>query len=210
MSMPPPIIAVFPAPRKRRSGEYRQRQIVETLLEIVEELGVKAVSAQAIADRIGLSQPAIFRHFPTKEALWLAVNDWLDERLGEIHQAAGSDPNATPLSRMRDIFFAHTSMVERHPALAKIVFSDQLRLEFPSLQQRFLTIHAAYHDRISGLVDQAVDDGLTTASPSAGATLFLSMIQGLSFQFAIAKRPMKMQDEAKAIYALFERAIGAE
>ena len=63
-----------PDPRTRRSGEDRQRQIVETLLELVEELGVKAVSAQAIADRIGVSQPAIFRHFATKEALWLAVN----------------------------------------------------------------------------------------------------------------------------------------
>ena len=110
---------------------------------------------------------------------------------------------------MRAIFMAHARMVERHPALAKIVFSDQLRLEFPSLQQRFSAIHAAYHERIADLIDQAVNDGLTTASPSAGATLFLSMIQGLSFQFAIALRPMKMQDEAKAIYALFERAIGA-
>ena len=101
-------------------------------------------------------------------------------------------------------------MVERHPALAKIVFSDQLRLEFPSLQRRFSAIHAAYHERIADLIDQAVNDGLTTASPSAGATLFLSIIQGLGFQFAIARRPMKMGNEAKAIYALFERAIGAE
>ena len=78
---------------------------------------------------------------------------------------------------MRAIFIAHTRMVERHPALAKIVFSDQLRLEFPSLQQALLGYSCGLSSSGSpSLIDQAVNVGLTTASPSIGATLFLSMI----------------------------------
>ena len=134
-----PATATIPVQRIRLSGEDRQRQIVETLLELVPTRGIDAISAQAIAERIGISQPAIFRHFPTKEALWLAVMDWLDERLGEIHSAAECGPDATPLARMRAIFMAHIRMVERHPALAKIVFNDQLRLDFAGVQQGFST-----------------------------------------------------------------------
>jgi hypothetical protein len=105
---------------------------------------------------------------------------------------------------------AHTRMVEQRPALAKVVFSDQLRLEFPSVQERFAAIHEAYRVLIAQLVEDAVHDGLARASPSAAATLFLCMVQGLSFQFAIARRPMKMSQESKATFALFARAIGAE
>ena len=62
----------------------RKRQIVETALELVAEHGADAVSAQLIADTIGLSQPAVFRHFPTKEAVWMAVIAWLQDRLAQV------------------------------------------------------------------------------------------------------------------------------
>ncbi len=203
-------VTTLPNPRTRLSGEDRQRQIVETLLQLVAERGAQAVSAQAIAERIGISQPAIFRHFPTMKALWLAVMDWLDERLDEILSASARAPDATPLSRLRATFMAHARMVERHPALPKIVFNDQLRLEFVGMQQGFTRIHENYRCRIALLIEQAIGNGSALVSPTDGATLFLSMIQGLSFQFAIARRPMKLQEEAKALYALFERAIGAK
>lgn len=46
---------------------------------------------QAIADAIGVTQPAIFRHFKNKEALWLAVMDWFEGRLEEIYAAGAID-----------------------------------------------------------------------------------------------------------------------
>ncbi len=69
-------------PRPRLSGEARQQQIVETVLDLVVEHGADGVSVQAIADRIGLTQPAVFRHFRSKEAIWVAVMTWLEEQLG--------------------------------------------------------------------------------------------------------------------------------
>jgi AcrR family transcriptional regulator len=53
-------------PRRRLSGQARQQQIVETVLDLVAEHGADGVSVQAIADRIGLTQPAVFRHFQAK------------------------------------------------------------------------------------------------------------------------------------------------
>ena len=73
---------------KRHAPESRKQQIVETVLQLVAEQGSEAVSAQLVADRIGVTQPAVFRHFPTKEAIWLAVMDWLEERLKEIFETA--------------------------------------------------------------------------------------------------------------------------
>jgi len=62
----------------------RRQQIIETVLELVAAQGAEAVTFQLVADAIGVTQPAVFRHFPTKEAMWLAVMDWLEERLVAI------------------------------------------------------------------------------------------------------------------------------
>src|SRR5262245_9223792 len=195
--------------RPRLSGEARQQQIVETVLDLVAERGADGVSAQAIADRIGLTQPAVFRHFPSKEAIWVAVMTWLEEQLGAIHQAADASFGESPLTILKHMFTQHVRMVERHPALAKIVFSDHLRLQFPSLQTRFAGIHSVYERRIVTLLQRARTQALVPASlpTDDAATLFLCMIQGLGFQFAIARRPMQLRRESDQVFALYLRAI---
>jgi AcrR family transcriptional regulator len=196
-------------PRRRLSGQARQQQIVETVLDLVAEHGADGVSVQAIADRIGLTQPAVFRHFPSKEAIWVAVMMWLEEQLGAIHQAADTIFGESPLTILKHMFTEHVRMVERHPALAKVVFSDHLRLQFPSLETRFAAVHAAYERRIVALLKRAKTQALVPASlpTDDAATLFLCMIQGLGFQYAIARRPMQLRREADQVFALYLRAI---
>jgi hypothetical protein len=57
---------------------------------------------------------------------------WLEQRLAEIRQAAESAFSQSALTILHRMFNDHVSMVERHPALAKVVFSDHLRVQFPS------------------------------------------------------------------------------
>src|SRR5262245_17722188 len=196
-------------PRPRLSGQARQQQIVETVLELVAEHGADGVSVQAIADRIGVTQPAVFRHFQSKEAIWVAVMTWLEEQLGAIHQAADARFGESPLTILKHMFSEHVRTVERDPALAKVVFSDHLRLQFPSLQARFAAVHAAYERRIVALLERAKAQALVPASlpTDDAATLFLCMIQGLGFQYAIARRPMQLRGEADRVFALYLRAL---
>jgi len=200
MAQPFKPVARFPA-------DSRKQQIVETVLELVAARGTEAVSVQLVADAIGVTQPAIFRHFPTKEAMWLAVMDWLEQRLVAIYSAADDSGEASlvVLSRM---FLEHVKLIERYPALAKLVLSDQLRLQYPSLKERFGKIHQAYATRLTAVIDRAKADGaVADAAPKDAATMFLSLIQGLGFQFAIARLPVKLSTEAERVLALYLQAI---
>ena len=199
-----------PGSNDRYPTHSRKRQIVETVLRLVAVQGTEAVSVQLIADAIGTTQPAVFRHFPTKEAIWLAVMDWLEERLVAIYSAA-DEPREPRLVVLSSMFLEHVKLIERHPALAKLVLSDHLRLQYPSLQVRFGKIHKAYSNRVAILIERARKDG-SIASQIAGkeaATTFLSLIQGLGFQFAIARLPMKLMSEAERVLALYLQSITA-
>lgn len=204
MTKPPMAADRFPP-------DSRKQQIVETVLELVAAHGTEAVSFQLIADRIGVTQPAVFRHFPTKEVLWLAVMDWLEERLVGIYSSADEADEAAlvVLSRM---FLEHMQLIERYPALAKLVFSDHLRLQFPSLQARFGNIHGAYMARLSAVIGRARSDGSVPKSvdPKGAATMFLTLVQGLGFQFAIAGLVARFQLEAERSFALYLQGIMCE
>src|SRR5262245_27856075 len=200
---------VATATPRRLSADARKQQIVETVLDLVATRGADAVTTQSIADVIGLSQPAVFRHFPTKEAIWVAVLDWLDEQLAGIHQNAGADKALKPLDALEQMFLAHIKLIVRFPALAKLVFSDHLRLQYPGLNERFAAIHAAYQARVIELIRRAKLEGEagTEVAPKHGATLYFCMVQGLGFQLVIARLLVDALREAKHIFALYRRAV---
>ena len=57
----------------RKSAQERKAEILATALRLADELGPDRLTTAAIAEAVGLTQPGIFRHFPTKQALWQAV-----------------------------------------------------------------------------------------------------------------------------------------
>ena len=54
-------------------GESRKDEIVAAALELLEQDGPEAVSMRAIADRIGIKAPSLYKHFRDKDALEMAM-----------------------------------------------------------------------------------------------------------------------------------------
>lgn len=200
-------------PQDRLPAPERKRQIVETALDLVADHGADAVSAQLIADTIGLSQPAVFRHFATKEALWTAVIAWLQARLADVwSDARGDQHHPPPVWVLRRMFLGHVELIIRYPGLAKVVFSDHIRHQYPGLHGQFQTLHRQYEREVTGLLEEAVRRSVLPAATdvAAAATLFFCAIQGLAFQFAIARyRRSRVWDCAARVFALYATAIGA-
>ena len=199
--------------RDRMPAAARKRQIVETTLELVAEHGADAVSAQLIADTIGLSQPAVFRHFPTKGAVWMAVIGWLQDRLADVwSEARGDQQDPPPIWVLKRVFLGHIELIIRYPGLAKVVFSDHIRHQYPALHEQFHALHRWYEREVTTLLDDAVrtSDLPSTTDIGAAATLFFCAIQGLAFQSAIARyRRSHVWDRATRVFALYGSAIGA-
>jgi len=197
----------------RMPAAARKQQIVETALELVAEHGADAVSAQRIADTIGLSQPAVFRHFPTKEAVWTAVIGWLQDRLADVWSEARVDQqHPPPIWVLRRMFLGHVELIMRYPGLAKVVFSDHIRHQYPGLHEQFRVLHQRYEHEVTTLLEDAVrrSDLPSTTDVPAAAMLFFCAIQGLAFQFAIARyRRSRVWDSATRLFALYVSAIGA-
>jgi AcrR family transcriptional regulator len=51
----------------------RRQQIVQAARALLEQGGASAVTMRAVADRLGIRAPSLYKHFPDKEALEMAV-----------------------------------------------------------------------------------------------------------------------------------------
>ena len=136
--------------------------------------------------------------------------DWLEERLSGIYSGADAAKAKTrQLQALRRMFLDHVKLIEKHPALAKIVLSDQLRLQYPILQERFAAIHKTYTARIVNLINSAKELGAVPRSLGSrdAATMFLSLIQGLGFQFSIARVSTQFKRDADRVFELYLRGL---
>jgi AcrR family transcriptional regulator len=197
-----------PEPRRRLSAGARQSEIVRVALELVATRGVAKTTTQAMADAMGLTQGAVFRHFPTKDEIWLAVMEWVRAELGRVVGEAIA-ASADPLDALERVLLAHVSFVARHPGIPRLLFAELEDARDTRLKQLIQQVMSGYEQRVAGLVAAAKVRGLADAAieEANAATLFLGMVQGLVMQASVFgdRRPILAQ--ARKVFPLFLAAI---
>jgi AcrR family transcriptional regulator len=106
----------------RKPAEARRREIVDAALRIVAGRGLAHFGAVAIAREVGVSDAALFRHFPTIDAIVLAVVDRVEEILFEDFPPADPDP----LARLGRFFERRVAVIRENPGVARVVGSELL------------------------------------------------------------------------------------
>jgi AcrR family transcriptional regulator len=190
-------------PRQRLKTDERQREIIATVLALARERGPDAITTQAIADRMGVTQGAIFRHFEGKEAIWLAVFGWVSESLSAV-VAAAIDKQQSPLAKIEAAFLAHVTFVAAHPGVPRVLFHE---LQYPGdtpVRAAVQAMIGGYRQRLAALFAAAKTAGELPAEldTTLAPVLFIGAIQGLVMQSALAGDEKGMVRRARQLFAL--------
>ncbi len=190
--------------------EQRQQEIVEAALELASEQGVKKVTTQAIADRVGIAQPTVFRHFPNRDAIFAAAIDWLAKSLfGALSTFfTGGGPAD---ERLRRLIAAQLRFIEEHRGLPRILFSDRLHLESPPLKAAVQKVMNRYTGNIASLIREGQAEGRFRADldPDETARYVAALIQGLVMRWSIFDFGFRLDAEAESLWRFLARALRA-
>jgi TetR/AcrR family transcriptional regulator len=189
--------------RVRHSAEERRQEAVGAVIDLARERGPEGITTQAIAERIGVTHGALFRHFPDKASIWAAVFDWLGERLGRVADAAlakGGDP----LQQLERLFHAQVDFVASHPGVPRILFHELQRPVASTLHGLARNIVGGYRERIKTLIRAAKAAGQLPAGldEEAAAVLFIGTVQGLVVQSTLFSGQLDMRDAARRVFPL--------
>ncbi|MGW1671671.1 TetR/AcrR family transcriptional regulator [Streptomyces sp. NPDC002324] len=184
---------------RARSVE-RRAEIVRAALEVIAERGYRGASLAAVAERVGLTQQGLLHHFPTKEALLVAV----------LHE--------------RDQWDAVPNTAWRLDLLASLVEYNAMR---PAIIQTFSALlgesvtegHPAReyfterYDRVRATMVQVLRDeygdrlpsGLT---PERGAPLLVAVMDGLQYQWLLDPGSVDMPGAFRDFLTLLGEDVG--
>ena len=81
-------------PRARESAEERREQVLAAAVAEFAARGLRGASIEDVAERVGVSQPYVYKLFGTKKDLFLAAMGRVRERIREaFREAAEADPD---------------------------------------------------------------------------------------------------------------------
>lgn len=185
----------------RQSAEERKAQIVAEVLRLADEIGPDRLSTTDVARAVGLSQPAIFRHFPTKGALWLAVAETIAERLQGDWAAADAGASA-PHARLKALIGAQLSAISETPALPSILFSRELQVDNPALRDVFRGLLGSFQGLLVAAIRdlQASGDLRRDVSPEDVAVLLTALVQGVAIRWTLGARGFPLVPEGLRLF----------
>jgi len=195
---------------KHLPADERRAVTVEAVVELAGSQNPSDITTSAIAKHMNLTQGALFRHFPTKDAIWQAVMEWVAERLlARIDRAAHGIES--PLAAMQAMFMSHVEFVAEHPGVPRMMFGELQRAESTPAKRMVQTLIQRYGERLHRLIENGKACGELSAAldSEAAVTLFIGTIQGLVMQSLLAGDVARIRREAPRVFAIYRRGIGA-
>ena len=192
-----------PRRRERLPAAERRQEIVRAVLALARERGPDAITTQAIAERIGLTQGALFRHFPDKETIWVAVFAWVRAALVRVVDEA-VDEAASPLANLERVFRAHVGLVAANPGLPRVLFHELQSTGDSPVRVAVREMVAEYRKRLGRLIDAAKDTGEVSRDldTALATVLFIGAVQGLVIRAALTGRDARLSNSAPAMFRL--------
>jgi TetR/AcrR family transcriptional regulator len=189
-------------------ADQRRAVIVEAVIKLAAEQNPNAITTASIANRMGLTQGALFRHFPNKAAILEAVMAWVAERLlarlDEAIQQATS-----PLAALRAMFMTHIEFIAEYPGIPRLLFGELQSAEKAASKERVHTLLKGYRERLHRLIEKGKTDREldTNLDTEAAAILFIGTIQGLVMQSLLAGDVGRIRRDAPRVFAIYHRGI---
>lgn len=195
--------------RNKLKTEDRQAELVQAALVLAAQRSPVEITTADLAQAIGITQGGVFKHFESKESIWLAVVDWahhsLISRLTQVAQAQSTDA----MQALHDVFMEHIAFVEQFPGVPRLIFQELQHPKPTPLKNKVQKLMLEYRALLVGLLGQAKQGGQLTqvVDIRAAAVLFIGAVQGLVIQSLVAGGMQGITRQAQAVFSIYEAGL---
>lgn len=170
----------------RRLRPERKVEILQAVMSLLEEGNTKITTA-ALAKRVGVSEAALYRHYPNKAAMFQALVGYLEDHLlTPVNQL--SERGGTAQEQLRSLFKYHLKVFGEHPGLCRVFLVEGIATEAGEAARRMILVVSKYRTQVKQLLRKGQASGeLSGDLPvEAVAQLFVGIIQARVLNFVLS------------------------
>jgi len=194
--------------RKYESTEVRQRQIVDAARKVIIKYGSEHVTVKRIAEVVGISETAVYRHFKSKRDILFLLAEYIEQSLTEDVRRVATEGH-TALEVLDSVLRSHLSAVERRRGISFQVIAEIISLGDKKLNGRIFQAIERYTGCLKDLLAEGVKSGEIRGDIDleAAATALFGIIQGLVNIWALNNYGFDPKERYAALWNVFREAV---
>ena len=162
----------------------RQLDIMQSLAKMLQAKGPVKVTTASLANECGITEAAIYRHFPSKRKIYEGLVDFCEQSLFDLIGDINSSKDEH-LEKVSKIMILLVSFSEKNPGLARLLTREAFSIDEASLDERIKQMFSKIELQIKqNLQKYEQQTKKKLALPSASsANLLLAFVEGVIQQF---------------------------
>jgi AcrR family transcriptional regulator len=129
----------------------RQDEILDKTIELLREAGLAGLTMKKVAERVGFTEPAIYRHFPNKQALLIGVAERLSQLfLGPV-RAIAAETDKPPLDRIERMVAHHIGVIMDFDGIPILLIAEATASKEGELGKKMAGIAGSYLEMVGRL-----------------------------------------------------------
>ena len=162
----------------------RQLDIMQSLAKMLQAKGPVKVTTASLANECGITEAAIYRHFPSKKKIYEGLVDFCEQSLFDLIGDINSSKD-DHLKKVSKIMILLVSFSEKNPGLARLLTREAFSIDEASLDDRIKQMFSKIELQIKqNLQKYEQQTKKKLALPSASsANLLLAFVEGVIQQF---------------------------
>tara|TARA_R110000772_G_scaffold218056_1_gene328681 strand:- start:1238 stop:1834 length:597 start_codon:yes stop_codon:yes gene_type:complete len=162
----------------------RRDNILQVLAQMLQENPGGRVTTATLAEQVGVSEAALYRHFPSKARMFEGLISFIENTLFSRINRIVSD-GSTALEQCEKILFLTLTFAEKNPGITRVLNGDALAGETDRLRVQVSQIFDRLETQLKLLLrDAELKEGLRTQQTvTATANLLLAFTEGKISQY---------------------------
>lgn len=189
----------------------RQKEILEHAITLISEKGIQGLTMKNLSKRLGISEPAIYRHYDNKIDILLSLLDYFtNSTLGNFSNQKQIHLNA--VDRLKIIFDNHFEALERTPALVAVIFSEEIFRNEEVLKNKVKLIMERNAASIAAIINEGKhkEELNMLIDTQQLATIFMGSLRLLVKRWQMSNFGFDLKQEGDALFETLNQLVNVK
>jgi AcrR family transcriptional regulator len=136
----------------------RQKEIMDTVMRLISEKGIQEFTIKNVSKNIGISEPAIYRHFESKMDILLGILSSFKQSTKTTSDRIRSS-EISAIQQIKSILLEHFQEFTANPSIAAVIFSEEIFQNDKRLSEEVFSIMQLSQDTMIALIEKGQKSG---------------------------------------------------
>lgn len=197
--------------RVHKPPEVRRREILDAAARVFSECGYRQTDMQEVADRAAVGKGTVYRHFPTKQVLFMAALEQNLDRLSCFVEQAREQHAGDPAQALRATVRAYLDFFDQHPETVELFVQERAELrtgDKPLYFVRSEGYRTEWQAWFASLIEQLTGGrGIPTMTPQQAMEMLGFMLYGAVMTTRLEGGTTRPSDHAEPIINTFLHGV---